>query len=121
MLCGKGRVRTQDLGYQSGALCPLHYTPSKYSITCLPTIYQSNQLSGYHYRASTTTSLALFPCLFFSCCLEPQFYLPLWHVFCRTARITLVLLNKLRAAAAIWRLLNHTLHLPLGQHFLPAL
>ncbi len=27
MLCGKGRVRTQDLGYQSGALWPLRYTP----------------------------------------------------------------------------------------------
>ncbi len=27
MLCGKGRVRTQDLGYQSGALWPLCYPP----------------------------------------------------------------------------------------------
>ncbi len=27
MLCGKGRVRTQDLGYQSGVLWPLRYTP----------------------------------------------------------------------------------------------
>jgi hypothetical protein len=27
MLCGKGWVRTQDLGYHSGALWPLHYTP----------------------------------------------------------------------------------------------
>ncbi len=27
MLCGKGRVQTQDLGYQSGALWPLRYTP----------------------------------------------------------------------------------------------
>ncbi len=29
MLCGKGRVRTQDLGYQSGALWPLCYTPGR--------------------------------------------------------------------------------------------
>ncbi len=29
MLCGKGRVRTQDLGYQSGALSPPCYTPGK--------------------------------------------------------------------------------------------
>ncbi len=28
MLCGKGRVRTQDLGHQSGALWPLRHTPS---------------------------------------------------------------------------------------------
>ncbi len=29
MLCGKGRVRTQDLGYQSGALWTLLYTPNR--------------------------------------------------------------------------------------------
>ncbi len=29
MLCGKGRVRTQDLRYQSGALWPLRYTPGE--------------------------------------------------------------------------------------------
>ena len=29
MLCGKGRVRTQDLGYQSGAPRPLRYTPGR--------------------------------------------------------------------------------------------
>ncbi len=29
MHCGKGRVRTQDLGYQSGALWPLRYTPGR--------------------------------------------------------------------------------------------
>ncbi len=29
MLCGKGRGRTQDLGYQSRALWPLHYTAGR--------------------------------------------------------------------------------------------
>jgi hypothetical protein len=28
MLCGKSQVQTQDLGIPSGALLPLHYTPS---------------------------------------------------------------------------------------------
>ncbi len=36
MLCGKGQVRTQHLGYISGALWPLRYTPSCYMYcTCL--------------------------------------------------------------------------------------
>ncbi len=36
MLCGKGQVRTQDLGYISGALWLLRYTPSCYMhCTCL--------------------------------------------------------------------------------------
>ncbi len=36
MICGKGQIRTQDLGYISGALWPLRYTPSCYTYcTCL--------------------------------------------------------------------------------------
>ncbi len=51
MLCGKGRVRTHDLGYQSGALWPLCYTPGRSipkPLAAKPTISKAKPKQNFH-------------------------------------------------------------------------